>query len=248
MTGVRSWAGCTTPALGALQEALAAGEHPDHLLDTLVRERARYLDVVWRRHYGATPDAPEAFGMPISGTLLRPVISRHAVSALRVWATLIELARRPQAEWAPRYEELTTEHPSPRRGQAGGIFATMTGSVVPIGIFGAALDGDPLAVDRAARAAVAVERYRRHHGDALPPSLEELVPAHLDSVPVDPYSERPLLYRAGDAGYTIYSVGPDLKDDGGDLTPELRRTDQGWGRRVIRGADVGVHVALTHQP
>jgi hypothetical protein len=231
--------------LETLQEALAAAERAEQLLETLVRERARYLDVVWRRHYGATPDAPEAFGMPFSGTLLRPVISRHAVSALRVWATLIELARRPRAEWAPRYEELTTEYPSPRRGQAGGIFSRMVGTVVPLGIFGAAIDGDPLAVDRAARAAVAVERYRRDHGDQLPRSLEDLVPAYLEAVPIDPYSERPLLYRADDAGYTIYSVGPDLKDDGGDLTSEMERA-RARGARIppIRGADVGVRVHL----
>ncbi len=230
-------------ALGRLQQALEDAERPTEVLDTLVRERARYLDVVWRRHYGATPDAPGAFGMPISGTLVRPIVSRNAVSALRVWATLIDLAGRPRAEWRARYEELTMAHPSPRRGQAGGIFSTMVGAVVPLGLFGAAMDGDSLVADRAARAAVAVERYRRDHEDALPVSLDDVVPVYLDAVPVDPYAGRPLRYLASGIGYTIYSVGPDLQDDGGDLTSETEgRLARGAPTAPIRGADVGVRI------
>ena len=46
------------------------------------------------------------------------------------------------------------------------------------------------------RAAVAIERYRRTHG-SLPPSLDELVPDFLPSVPVDAHDGKPLAYEPG---------------------------------------------------
>jgi hypothetical protein len=35
-------------------------------------------------------------------------------------------------------------------------------------------------------------------------------------VPMDPYSDEPLVYRRTDRGFTLYSVGPDFADDGGE--------------------------------
>src|SRR5262249_49754007 len=70
---------------------------------------------------------------------------------------------------------------------------------------------------RCARAAVAAERYRRAHG-RWPESLQELVEAGLlKEVPADPYDGRPLrLARPGD-GLVVYTVGPDLQDNGGNI-------------------------------
>lgn len=44
---------------------------------------------------------------------------------------------------------------------------------------------------------------------------------------IDPYSGRPFVYRASRGVYSLYSVGPDFEDDGGDTdesftTPDLR--------------------------
>jgi len=67
---------------------------------------------------------------------------------------------------------------------------------------------------RAARAGIAVERFRLANG-RLPDSLEELVPKWLDAVPADPFDDKPIRYRKLDKGFVTYSIGPDLKDDGG---------------------------------
>jgi serine/threonine protein kinase len=67
-----------------------------------------------------------------------------------------------------------------------------------------------------ARAAVAVERYRRARGD-WPRHLEALVPAWLKEVPRDPYDARSLRYRRTADGVVVYSVGPDRTDNGGKL-------------------------------
>ncbi len=69
---------------------------------------------------------------------------------------------------------------------------------------------------RAATAGCAVERHRLAHGNKLPASLDELVPAFLDAVPLDPFDGKPLRYRATNDTYVVYSVGADRVDDGGE--------------------------------
>ena len=67
---------------------------------------------------------------------------------------------------------------------------------------------------RAAEAAIAVERFRRHHGE-YPKRLYQLVPDFLPEVPEDPFTGEPLRYLIEENGYVVYSVGPDGVDDGG---------------------------------
>jgi hypothetical protein len=61
----------------------------------------------------------------------------------------------------------------------------------------------------------AVKRYKIEQG-VYPPSSESLVPKYIKQIPADVFSGCPLNYVAG--GNYIYSVGKDLKDDGGDLS------------------------------
>jgi hypothetical protein len=57
-------------------------------------------------------------------------------------------------------------------------------------------------------------RFRLDHG-TLPSHLDELVPAYLDAVPLDPFDGHPLRLAVKNDHRIIYSVGPDLVDDGG---------------------------------
>jgi len=74
---------------------------------------------------------------------------------------------------------------------------------------------------RAARTALAVERYRLAH-DKLPGTLDELVPEFLDAPPKDPFDGKPLRYRMLEKGYMVYSIGPNGKDDGGKEEAEVK--------------------------
>jgi hypothetical protein len=65
-----------------------------------------------------------------------------------------------------------------------------------------------------ARAAVAATRYRLDHG-TLPSQLADLVPAYLESVPLDPFDGKPLRLVVRNKQWTVYSIGSDLHDDGG---------------------------------
>lgn len=59
---------------------------------------------------------------------------------------------------------------------------------------------------RAIRVRLALYRWQSAHAGGLPEMLEALVPEYLPSVPVDPWSGRPLLWSS--TGGILFSVGP----------------------------------------
>jgi hypothetical protein len=62
-------------------------------------------------------------------------------------------------------------------------------------------------------AQVALEMYRNKEGE-YPQKLDQLK-GILGEIPVDPFTNEPLKYRRTEEGYVVYSVGEDLRDDGG---------------------------------
>jgi len=66
---------------------------------------------------------------------------------------------------------------------------------------------------QAIRTILALRAYQLTHGH-LPPDLNALVPEFLEAVPVDDFDGQPLRYSAEKK--IVYSVGKNLKDDGGD--------------------------------
>jgi len=73
---------------------------------------------------------------------------------------------------------------------------------------------------RVAQAALAVERYRLAHVNALPDSLGQLVPQFLAQIPSDPFDGQPLRYeKLPSSGLVVYSIGKDRQDDRGVPRP-----------------------------
>jgi len=68
--------------------------------------------------------------------------------------------------------------------------------------------------DRLARVALAAAAFQLSK-QRSPAQIEELVPAFLDAVPLDPYDGKPVRMLAGEGRLTFYSIGGDLKDDHG---------------------------------
>jgi hypothetical protein len=66
---------------------------------------------------------------------------------------------------------------------------------------------------QATRTILALRAYQLTHGN-LPPDLSALVPEFLDEVPVDDFDGQQLRYSVEKK--IVYSVGKNLKDDGGD--------------------------------
>jgi hypothetical protein len=66
---------------------------------------------------------------------------------------------------------------------------------------------------------VALRAFRADHG-AYPPKLESLMPQYLTEVPLDPFGEKPFVYRPGVQKFVLYSVGGDGVDNGGTFGPQ----------------------------
>ncbi len=66
------------------------------------------------------------------------------------------------------------------------------------------------------RTDLAIRCYQQTHG-RWPDRLEDLVPEAFESLPLDPFSNRPLVYRKSGESFLLYSVGQDGIDDGGDF-------------------------------
>jgi hypothetical protein len=78
---------------------------------------------------------------------------------------------------------------------------------------------------------MATLRYEKSSG-RYPDDLEELVMAgYLKELPIDPYSDGPLLYKRTQKGFLLYSVGPNFEDDGGQIFYSDR------GRPISRGTN-----------
>jgi hypothetical protein len=86
---------------------------------------------------------------------------------------------------------------------------------------------------RCGRTALAVERFRLRHA-GWPESLDVLVPDFLDAVPTDPFDGQLLRYKLTDEKVTIYSVGENQRDDGGDVRSPNRGRAPDLGFRLLR--------------
>lgn len=63
-------------------------------------------------------------------------------------------------------------------------------------------------------AELAVRCYQSEQGHA-PADLGQLVPKYLQRVPLDPFSDKPLIYRPQGTNWLLYSIGEDGVNDGG---------------------------------
>jgi hypothetical protein len=86
-------------------------------------------------------------------------------------------------------------------------------------------EAECLASARLGLTVIALEQFRAAHDNCYPSALSELTPGCLSAVPLDPFDGQPLRYRTKGSGYTLYSIGPDLKDDGGE-------------RKTAKGGDI----------
>lgn len=82
-----------------------------------------------------------------------------------------------------------------------------------------------------ARIGIACKIYKNMHGD-FPEDLAELSPEILEEVPVDPFTGDHLIYKKQDSGIMVYSIGSNLKDDGGNgtwqITSLVMEKDDDW--------------------
>ncbi|MBI5386152.1 MAG: hypothetical protein HZA90_15890 [Verrucomicrobia bacterium] len=84
--------------------------------------------------------------------------------------------------------------------------------------------------------AIALQRYQLRHGK-LAPTLDALVPEFMSAVPLDPMDGKLLRYRLNaDGRFTLYSVGDDGVDNGGDASPKPNAPTSSYS--VVHGKDL----------
>jgi len=85
-----------------------------------------------------------------------------------------------------------------------------------------------------ARIGLAARIYRAREG-RWPESAAALIPEFLAKEPLDPFTGKPFIYRANETGILIYSLGANLKDDGGrgtyQITQLVMPKDDDWAWR-----------------
>jgi hypothetical protein len=145
---------------------------------------------------------------------LPSTILKHNPELLRHYNRLVEISKRPLHERRPGIEEWEAETKATQniliRLLAPGIGRVHTSEC------------RTQAMMRCGAAAIACERYRLNDAKkSWPESLDVLVREKLlDAVPIDPFDGQPIRYRRTKDGIVVYSVGVDLKDDGGNINRE----------------------------
>jgi hypothetical protein len=137
---------------------------------------------------------------------IKPLLLADHADYIRIMHTTTQSMERPYPSQVPEYN---------------GRFS-LTGMLLPA--FGRVktLHCQTAAQVRMTRAGLALLRYRADHG-TFPASLDAL---NMDNLS-DPFTQRPLHYRPEDEGFLLYSVGEDLKDNGGAPRPERRDSQPG---------------------
>jgi len=81
------------------------------------------------------------------------------------------------------------------------------------------------------KAGLACKIYKNEIGH-YPENLDALVPELMDTVPIDPFTGKPHIFRLQDGGVLIYSVGSNEKDDEGrgtyQITQLVMEKDDDW--------------------
>lgn len=89
-------------------------------------------------------------------------------------------------------------------------------------------------------AIIAILRFKDDRG-SYPENLDQLVSeGYLKELPIDPFSDKPLVYRQEDDNFILYSFGADLDDDGGTYS-------RSWGHAPEGGDQVFWPLETTEQ-
>ena len=200
-------------SLEKLQDALSQTISGDSLERTFFTERVYQIeitrnlipaDIVSQYLKDKIVDLPEQIPAPAS----RFALMRYRLRSARFFrdiAGIIASARQP---WPGPLDTIVNNAASAKTNSLA-----LSASVI------VQLTTESLIDTRCAMLAVAIERYHRLNNE-LPGSLDDLLPAYIDSIPQDPFTGGKLMYNLDGEIYTVYSAGSNRLDDGGSVVPQ----------------------------
>jgi len=165
------------------------------------------------RYYGEPLTATVArfsmrYAWPLARVAWMPFLNLDEVLFLRRAQTTIELAAKPYRLSLPGQEALEDA-----RGRLP-WYGPVSGIATPIYARATAARDRAIAKIGLMQAAMALRAYQIGHG-SYPASLAELRAPGGWAIPDDPFSGKPFIYRRQGAGYLIYSVAEDMKNNRG---------------------------------
>jgi hypothetical protein len=220
----------TEPALAATQTALANEAEPSQLLIALRGERAGQFDVCDKVAAGKINML--ALAEPNPGEHKPDGIERpeHRVSQavdLHMLTMAVEIGKKATWEqgvlwddWARQVRALSEDRPGRPVLAAVQLPATS-------GAFPSYAKARSLLI--ACETIIGFERIRLARG-RWPKPGESLLPVFPHGLPVDPLSEKPIVWKATELELLVYSFGLDQKDNGGNLDNK---------RSYLPGTDLG---------
>lgn len=219
-----------------LQEIVSGRDVPDALLKEILGE----LDVApWREGLvrsleGERLLAVEAvrgeiregeFGNRVLSWVFRPAHKSGSVWMLNAYGEYIAAASAPYFESQPLFDRIDREIKklSPRYKIIAMLFPNLTTVMFKKATLEAVLE--------TARIGIACKIHKNANG-SFPENPALLSPGTLAKIPPDPFSGKPFIYRLQDTGFIVYSVGSNLKDDGGRgtylITQLVMEKDDDW--------------------
>jgi hypothetical protein len=192
-----------------LDAILLRAEDQDGLTAAFAADRCTYHHLADNtdiyRTVGVTSRCPLAIVWNVYR--LTPLMAADRLANLQERLALVKMSQKPLPLRLKAHE---TWRVSRRENWSDKLFNfafRSSGVAVPI-------DAECVAHLRAARTALAIDRFRNARGK-LPETLDSLVPDFLDAVPQDPFDGKPLRYKPLDKGYVLHSVGSDGVDNDG---------------------------------
>ncbi len=161
-------------------------------------------------------EPPWPFGQ-IGLWLREPAFTSNHANQLTMYTELIPLLGEPSRDTVVAVEEFVEGQHKKAREFTGFTHAwALNGAAHALVATRAALMSRT--TRRLALLALALHAWRQDKGD-WPETLDELTPAYIDAIPIDPTSGEPLGYLRDDAFPRIYAAGIDWADNGGAYAP-----------------------------
>jgi hypothetical protein len=225
--------GVDAVAASALQEILPAVSHPREIADlspqalgslrrmswrTFQSEERLMLDFLGAPQHVGGEGSEVAHSLAAADPLLHVVLVSDELDA---WLEVIDTCKQAtRQQYFKIAQEVNHVEEKNRATHAHkGMFTSILAPSVTRSLQAIA-KGE--ASDACVEIALAMTRYRLDHG-SLPDHLPDLVPAYLDSVPLDPFDGQPLRLIVKDNRWIIYSVGTSGKDAGSQTTPDWKK-------------------------
>jgi hypothetical protein len=229
--------------LGRLEKALADYEDDTELVRAAMGERANLIEYYWPRYFGfaapqVTPIDSENVKPGLREVFARPVLRRQMNERLRLFAGIVSTVRtKPGLRLLAGLRSLNADDV-----KSSFYFATPE-QILKIYQSYALQVFEGIAIERSARLAIAIERFRRTHR-AMPASLAQVASEEGAPLPADPMTGDALKLLIRPDSYVVYSVGENGKDDGGQVDRPARAASAAPGSPKRPAPDWGIRVRI----